>query len=168
MNNPYFRNPYNGFADTLPSGPPTTQEAIWQKISDREERIAYLLEHGEAFWLPVALSIGTTPVAGTPFSRITTAVDFDLLIVDAWCDLRLSQIELRDSARNRLLTNGPTQIAAVAGLTNSTQAVARLYGWRKPYLLPARAQIAMTITADGTESNGNWAFICLQPPAYNA
>lgn len=168
MRNPFFTYPYNGIGDTLPAGTPTTEQAVYAQIQNREERIRYLLEHGEIFWLPVALSIGTTPAAGTTFQRITTAVDFDLLLIDAWCDIRLSQIELRDSARNRLLTNGPTQIAAIAGLTNSTQTSSRLYGWRMPYLLPARAQVALTVTADGTESNGNWSFICLQPPAYSA
>jgi len=166
--NPFFQYPYSGINDTLPGGTPTTEMAIAQNIADREARINYLYEHGESFWLPVSLSIGTTPAAGSTFNFVTTVVDFDLLVVDAWSSLSLSLIELKDSARNRLLTNGPTQIAAIAGLTNATVSNSRLYGWRKPYLLPARAQIALTVTANGTESTGNWTFLCLQPPAYNA
>jgi len=165
--NPFFAYPYSGMNDTLPQGPISTEEAIGQNIANREARIQYLLEHGESFWLPVSLAIGTTPAAGTTFNFVTTVVDFDLLLVDAWSSLSLSQIELKDSARNRLLTNGPTQIAAIAGFTDSSKTASRLYGWRKPYLLPARAQISLTVTANGTESTGNWAFICLQPPAYN-
>lgn len=166
--NPFAQYPYNGISDTLPGGVASTQEAIYGKIADREARVQYLLEHGEAFWLPVSLAIGAAPAAGTTFNFVTTVVDFDLLLVDAWSSLRLSTIEMKDSARNRLLTNAPVQIAAIAGFTTSTYTASRLYGWRKPYLLPARAQINLAVTADGTESTGNWAFICIQPPAYNA
>lgn len=166
--NPFNQYPYDGIGDTLPGGSLATQEAIYNKISDREARVAYLLEHGEMFWLPVALTIGTTPAAGSTFNFVTTVVDFDLLVIDAWSSLSLSQIEIKDSARNRLLTNAPAQIAAIAGFTNAAASMSRLYGWRKPYLLPARAQLSLTVTANGTESSGNWAFLCIQPPAYNA
>lgn len=168
--NPFFRYPYSGINDTLPGGNISTQEAIYGKISDREARAKYLLEHGEPFWLPVSLAIGSTPAAGTTFNFITTAVDFDLLVINAWSSLRLSQVEIKDSARNRLLTNGPTQIAAIAGFTTSvaTYTQSRDEGWWRPYLLPARAQFALTITVDGTESTGNWSFLCLQPPVYEA
>jgi len=168
--NPYFQYPYSGMNDTLPNGSLSTQEAIYGKIDDREARVRYLLEHGEPFWLPVSLAIGSTPTAGTTFSFVTTAVDYDLLVVNAWSSLRLSQLEIKDSARNRLLTNGPTQLAAIAGFTTSVASYtsSRDEGWLKPYLLPARAQFALTVTADGTESTGNFTFLCLQPPAYSA
>lgn len=165
--NPFFKYPYNGMSDTLPGGNAMTREAIQQKISDRDERSRYLYEFGEPFWLPVSLAIGSSPTAGSTFNFVTTAVDFDLLVIDAWSQLRLSQIEIKDSARNRLLTNGPTQIAAIAGFTTSAYTMSHFLGWFRPYLLPARAQFAVTVTADGTESTGNFAFVCLQPPAYS-
>lgn len=156
--------------DSLPGGASEVQDLIAQRISDREARIQYLLDHGEAFWLPVSLAIGATPAAGTQFSFVTPVQDFDLLLVDAWSSLRLSGIELKDSARNRLLTNGPVQIAAIAGFTTTAASytTSRDSGWIRPYLLPARAQVALNVTADGTESTGSFTFICLQPPVYNS
>ena len=168
--NPYFEYPYAGFqgvGDTMPNGTPETVDLMEQRVMDREARILYLKEHGEPFWLPVLLGLGTTPAAGTTFQSITSAVDFDLLIVGAHADLRLSRLELRDSARNRLLTNGPTLFSAITTFSTSTYTMDRDY-WFREYLLPARSQMAITVTADGTESNGNLAFLCLMPPTYNA
>lgn len=154
----------------MQQAPAVTEDVIAQYISDREARTNYLLAHGETFWLPVSLAIGSSPAAGTQFQFSTPTQDFDLLIVDAWSSLRLSTIDIKDSARNRLLTNGPVQLAAIAGFTTATATytTSRNTGWIRPYLLPARATINLNVTADGTESTGNWAFICLQPPVYNS
>ncbi len=144
-----------------------TVEAVAAALTAREQRIQYLLEHGEPFWLPVALGLGTTPAAGTQFQSVTTSVDFDLLVIGADCTIFLSTIEIRDSARQRLLTNSTTSIGAIADFqVTGTLNQFRSY-WYKPYLLPARSQFALTVTANGTESNGDWTFYCLQPPIYN-
>lgn len=165
--NPFAQYPYSGIGDTFPAGDCETINAIDFKVRDREDRIRYLVDHGEPYWLPVQLGLGTTPAAGSTFSSVTPAVDFDLLLVGLHSDLRLSLAELRDSARNRLLTNGPTLISAIATFTTSAYTMDRGFFFRH-YLLPARAQLAITITADGTESNGRFNFLCLQPPAYSA
>ena len=46
------------------NGSPDMQ-AVANAVTDRENRVRFLLEHGEMFWLPVALGLGTTPAAGT-------------------------------------------------------------------------------------------------------
>jgi hypothetical protein len=172
MNNPFLQYPAidEGFQisqDSMPNADPTTVDLMSQRVQSRELRIDYIKQHGEPFWLPVLLGLGTTPAAGTVFPSITLAQDFDLLIIGAHSDLRLSRVELKDSARNRLLTNGPVLFSAITTFTTSTYTMDRDY-WFREYLLPARSQIAITVTADGTESNGNLAFLCLQPPNYNA
>lgn len=145
-----------------------TLEAVAEAVSKREARVAYLLEHGEMFWLPVALGLGTTPAAGTQFQSTTTSVDFDLLVIGADSSIFLSSIDIRDSARQRLLTNSTTPIGAIADFqVSGTLNQFRSY-WYRPYLLPARSQFALTVTANGTESNGVFSFYCLQPPIYNA
>lgn len=169
--NPFLTYPgqegFENAQDSMVNSDQMTVGLMQQKVMSREARINYLKEHGEPFWLPVLLGLGTTPAAGTTFPSITLAQDFDLLIVGAHCDLRLSSIELKDSARNRLLTNGPVLISAITTFTTSTYTMDRDY-WFREYLLPARSQIGIVTTADGTESNGKLAFLCLQPPNYNA
>lgn len=171
MDNPFLQYQVDeGFQisqDSMPNADGQTVDLMQQRVASREARIQYIKDHGEPFWLSVLLGLGTTPAAGTVFPSITLAQDFDLLIVGAHCDLRLSQVELKDSARNRLLTNGPVLFSAVTTFTTSTYTMDRDY-WFREYLLPARSQIAVTVTADGTESNGKLAFLCLQPPNYNA
>lgn len=142
--------------------------ALDQVISAREERVQFLLRHGEIFYLPVALGLGTTPSAGSTFQAVTTSVDFDLLIIGAECTIFKSTIDIRDSARQRLLTNSPTPIGAIADFAVSGSLTMNRNYWRSPYLLPARSQFAITTTADGTESNGTLTFYCLQPPVYNS
>ncbi len=144
-----------------------TLDAVAAAINDREERVHYLLEHGEMFWLPVSLGLGTTPAAGTQKQSVTTAVDFDLLIVGADATIFLSTIDIRDSARQRLLTNAPVPIGAIADFQVSGSLNQFRSNWYRPYLLPARSQFALTVTADGTESNGVLTFYCLQPPVFN-
>lgn len=169
--NPFLTYPgqqgFENAQDSMVDPNAITVGLMEQRVMAREARITYLKEHGEPFWLPVVLGLGTTPAAGTVFPSITLAQDFDLLIVGAHCDLRLSSIELKDSARNRLLTNGPVLISAITTFTTPTYTMDRDY-WFREYLLPARSQIGITVTADGTESNGKLAFLCLQPPNYNA
>jgi len=134
----------------------------------RNQRVAFLLEYGEMFWLPVSLGLGTAPAAGTTFNSTTTSVDFDLLVIGAGSTLKLSTIDIRDSARQRLLTNALTPIADIADFHISTTLTPFRSSWPRPYLLPARSQFALTVSADGTESNGVLTFYCLQPPTYNA
>lgn len=145
----------------------TDVDAVAAAINEREQRVADLLQHGEMFWLPVSLGLGTAPSAGTTFQSVTTSVDFDLLVVGADCTIFLSLIDIRDSARQRLLTNGPTPIGAIADFQVSGTLNQFRNNWYRPYLLPARSQFAITVTADGTESNGVLTFYCLQPPVYN-
>lgn len=145
----------------------TDVDAVAAAINQREQRVSDLLLHGEMFWLPVLLGLGTTPAAGTTFQSVTTSVDFDLLIVGAACTIFLSSIDIRDSARQRLLTNGPTPISTIADFSVSGSLNQFRNNWYRPYLLPARSQFALTVTANGTESNGVLSFYCLQPPVYN-
>lgn len=145
----------------------TDVDAVAAAINAREQRVDDLLAHGEMFWLPVSLGLGTTPAAGTTFQSVTTSVDFDLLIVGADATIFLSLIDIRDSARQRLLTNGPTPIGAIADFQVSGTLNQFRNNWYRPYLLPAKSQFALTVTANGTESNGVLTFYCLQPPVYN-
>jgi len=145
----------------------TDLDAVAAAINQRQMRVQDLLENGEVFWLPVSLGLGTTPAAGTTFQSVTTSVDFDLLVVGAECTIFKSSIDIRDSARQRLLTNGPTPIGAIADFQVSGSLNQFRNNWYRPYLLPARSQFALTVTADGTESNGILSFYCLQPPVYN-
>lgn len=149
-----------------PGGTELTRQALDQKVLARDERSRWLWEFGDSFWLPIALSIGTTPASGTQFVRSTTATDFDMLVIGAHSDLRLSSVVILDTARNRLLTNATTLISALATFTTSFT-MNRAY-WQRPYFLPARSQLQVTVTADGTESNGTFVFLCLQPPNYTA
>lgn len=142
--------------------------SVADAIRQRQERVQYLQEQGEMFWLPVSLGLGTTPASGTQFQSVTTSVDFDLLVIGADCTIFISTIEIRDSARQRLLTNSTSPIGAIADFqVSGTLNQFRSY-WYKPYLLPARSQFALTVTANGTESNGILTFYCLQPPIFNS
>jgi hypothetical protein len=140
------------------------QSATQDYLNARAQLSQNLWQYGEPFWLPVALGLGTTPAAGLQFTAVTTAVDFDLLIVAAHVDLKLSSLEIRDTARNRLLTNGPTLASALATFTTSSLTMDRSLWVNGFYLLPARAQLAIITTADGTESGGRLTFLCKQPP----
>lgn len=155
------------------SAPPQSQgmaqgfncDLFSQNLREREEWVRFLLEYGEMFWLPVSLGLGTTPASGSNFPSNTNSQDFNLLIVGADCTIQLSTIQIIDSARNRALTNGAVPIGAIADLqTPTATTIFRTY-WRRPYLLPARSQLNLTVTANGTESNGTMTFYCLQPPA---
>lgn len=144
------------------------EDPLSRNIQEREARIRFLLEHGEMFWLPVSLGLGTTPAAGTTFPSTTTSVDFDLLVVGADCTIFKSTIEINDSARQRLLTNATTPIGAIADFQVSSTLNMFRNNWYRPYLLPARSQFKLNVTADGSESNGVFTFYCLQPPVFNA
>jgi hypothetical protein len=153
----------------------TTEDALMDAVCAREARVNFLLEHGEPFWLPTSLGLGTTPAAGTQFQSTTTSVDFDLLVIGAESTLYKSTIDIRDSARQRILTNAPTPIGAIAdfqintGAANAPASQMQFRNfWYKPYLLPARSQFAYTVAADGTESNGVFTLYCLQPPTYTS
>lgn len=171
MRNEFFPYGTRGMQELTPGGlTMQATQAIGQQVMERKQRSDFLQQYGDVFWLPVELAIGTTPAAGTQFTRITNNVEFDLLVVGAICNLRLSDIQIVDSARNRALLNAPAPIWMVcqwvtttASYTNSCWA-----NWVAPYYLPPRSQFSVTITADGTESNGDLVFICKQPPTTQA
>jgi hypothetical protein len=146
----------------------TADDALAAAVCAREVRVAFLLEHGEPFWLPTSLGLGTTPASGTLFQSTTMSVDFDLLIVGGDCTIFLSTIDIRDSARQRILTNSTAPIGALFDIQVSGTLTQYRNFWYKPYLLPARSQLAYTVTANGTESNGILTLYCLQPPTYTS
>ena len=155
-----------GLSDTVS---PQALSAVQQAVQDRNNRVADLLQYGEPYWLPVSLGIASpAPAAGTQNTVLTNNQDFDLLIVGAQCSLRLSTIEIVDSARNHSLTNGTAPIPSFAQVVQSSAGgvVGFPWDWVKPYLLPAKAQLRLVITADGTETGGTLTFRCLQPPTY--
>ena len=167
---PYSHAPRGlyGLGADMPAPQTQVQQATQSYLNQRQQLVQLLWQWGEPFWLPVSLGLGTTPAAGLQFTAITTAVDFDLLIIGSHCDLALSSMEIRDTARNRLLTNGPTLSTAVNTVVKDTSALPVTMN-RDPwlngcYLLPARAQLQIVTTADGTESNGKLTFLCKQPP----
>ncbi|OQB32220.1 MAG: hypothetical protein BWY07_01979 [Candidatus Hydrogenedentes bacterium ADurb.Bin170] len=147
---------------------PSLCDPLSESVMRRHQRIDFLLREGEPFWLPVSLGLGTTPTAGRQFQSVTTPVDFDLLLIGAAATIFKSSIDIRDSARQRILTNAPTPIGHIADFNVSGSLVANRNFWDKPYMLPARSQIAITVTADGTESDGIFTFYCLQPPTYSS
>ena len=51
-----------------------------------------------------------------------------------------------------------------ASTPGASGAISERWNWPRPYLLPARSQLQITVIADGTETGGNITFICLQPP----
>lgn len=139
--------------------------ALQAQVDSRFARVRELLEYGEIYWLSFQLGIAAgPPAAGTQNVVLTPNQDFDLLIVGANCDLYKSKIEIVDSARNRLLTNGATLISSIASTPGASGAIQPIWEWHRPYLLPARSQLRITVTADGTETGGNMSLICLQPP----
>jgi hypothetical protein len=164
--NRFYRH---GFGDEqpLPSPSQFNAAALDQRIRERDARIQFLLEHGDPYFLPVSLGLGSTPAAGTRFNAATTPLDFDVLIVGAYSTLRFSTISIKDSARSRDLTNDTTPIAAIANFATTSVAMTRDY-WKRPYLLPSKSILSFVTTADGTESNGTLVFICHQPPSYQA
>lgn len=147
------------------NGPALDCGLLGQVLQEREKWVKFLAEHGEMFWLPVSLGLGTTPASGTNFLSNTNSQDFNLLIVGADCTIQLSTIQITDSARNRALTNSTVPIGAIADLQTSTATTIFRTYWPRPYLLPARSQLNLVVTANGTESNGTLTFYCLQPPA---
>ena len=140
---------------------------IDKQIQDRVDRIEYLKKYGETYWLPVSLGIASgPPAAGTINQVISNNQDFDLLIYAAFCTLRLSTIEIIYSARSRALTNGTCPIPAIAQFVTTAGVISYPFEWEVPYLLPAKAQFKITVTADGTETGGTLVFKCKQPPVY--
>lgn len=166
--------PYYGFGDELPPPPSPSQinmQALDTQIRQRAERLRFLLEFGEPFFIPVSLGLGTTPAAGNKFTSSTTPLDFDVAIIGCWSNLRLSTVEIKDSAKGRTLTADTTPISSVANFNSSSVAQTRDYfggPYKRPYLLLSKSIITLVTTADGTESNGNFVFYCLQPPSYQA
>lgn len=140
---------------------------IDKQIQDRKDRIQFLKDYGEIYWLPVSLGIASpAPSAGTTNQVINNNQDFDLLLYAAYCNLRLSSIEIVDSARNRAITNGTVPIPAIAQFVTAAGVISYPFDWESPYLLPAKAQLKITVTADGTETGGTLVFKCKQPPVY--
>lgn len=141
--------------------------AIDKQIQDRKDRIDFLMQYGEVYWLPVSLGIASpAPAAGATNQVISNNQDFDLLMYAAFCTLRLSSVEIVDAARNRAITNGTVPIPAIAQFVTTGGVVGYPFEWEAPYLLPAKAQLKITVTADGTETGGTLVFKCKQPPVY--
>lgn len=146
---------------------PQILTAIDQQIQDRQDRIKFLKDFGEIYWLPISLGIASpAPAAGTINVVLSNNQDFDLLLCAAFCDLRLSKIEIIDSARNRALTNGAVPIPAIAQFVTTAGVIGFPFEWETPYLLPAKSQLKINVTADGTETGGNLVIKCKQPPVY--
>ncbi len=156
----------NGLGENAPNNPEQIGLAALQnQVDSRFARMEELLRFGEIYWLSFGLGIASpAPAAGTQNVVLTPNQDFDLLIVGANCDLYKSKIEIVDSARNRLLTNGATLLSSIASTPGASGAIQPIWEWHRPYLLPARSQLRITVTADGTETGGNFSLICLQPP----
>lgn len=138
---------------------------VQTQVDNRFKRIEELERYGEQYWLSLDLGIASpAPAAGTQNIIVTPNQDFDLLIIGANCNRYLSKIEIVDSARNRLLTNGATLISSIASTPGASGAIQPVFYWARPYLLPAKSQLRITVTADGTETGGSLTFLCLQPP----
>lgn len=147
--------------------PPSQEilQAVDDQVRNRFRRVNELLQFGESYWLSLDLGIASpAPAAGTQNIIITPNQDFDLLIIGANCNRYLSKIEIVDSARNRLLTNGATILSSICSTPGANGAIQPIFEWHRPYLLPARSQLRITVTADGTETGGSLTFLCLQPP----
>lgn len=158
-----------GEAQAMPSPVPDQEVlgAVNAQIQDRLMRINYLLEKGESFWLPVSLGLPSPAAsAGANYTVTSNNQDFDILIVGALANLSLSSVEIVDSARNRALTNGAVLIPTLAQVVKGTSVITFPFDWKKPYFLPAKAQLRITTTADGTETGGYLNFRCLMPPVY--
>ena len=156
-----------GLADSNALTQPQILSAVDQQILDRQNRIQFLKDYGEIYWLPISLGIASpAPAAGTINVVLSNNQDFDLLLMSAYCDLRLSKIELIDSARNRALTNGAVPIPAIAQFVTTAGVLSYPFEWEAPYLLPAKSQLKNNVTADGTETGGNLVIKCKQPPVY--
>lgn len=151
------------FGDT-PARP--DMASINAAVQARFDRIAQLQQWGEPFFLVVSLGIAAgPPAAGTQNTQFSANQDFDLLIIGAECTLRNSTINIIDSSRNHSITSGSAPIPSFANNVNSTLST-QPFDWPRPYLLPAKAQLQLVITADGTETGGTLTFRCLQPPTY--
>ena len=156
-----------GLADSNALTQPQILSAVDQQILDRQNRIQFLKDYGEIYWLPISLGIASpAPASGTINVVLSNNQDFDLLLCAAFCDLRLSKIEIIDSARNRALTNGAVPIPAIAQFVTTAGVIGFPFEWETPYLLPAKSQLKINVTADGTETGGNLVIKCKQPPVY--
>lgn len=134
-------------------------------VRARRDRVQQLLDDGDQYWLHVDLTIGPTPAAGTRSTFTVDAIPFDILLVGAHSNLRLSRIEVQEKSRTRSLTNAPVLLSALATFTVTSLTMNRA-AWKRHYFLPANSQLQITITADGTESSGYLDFEALQPPTY--
>ena len=150
------------FGDT---GGTPDMTAINAAVQARFQRINDLQQWGEPFFLVVSLGIASGAAAGTQNTVFSNSQDFDLLIISAECTLRLSTINIIDSSRSHSITSGSAPIPSFANSVTSALAT-QPFDWARPYLLPAKAQLQLINTADGTESGGTLTFRCLQPPTY--
>ncbi len=158
----------DGDAPTLAPTPDNqVLQGLDQQIQNRKQRSIFLEQYGEPFWLPVSLGLPSPAAsAGATYSATSANQDFDLLLIGAECSIRLSTVEIIDSARNRALTNGAVPIPSFAQIVTSGGVITFPFDWSKPYFLPAKAQLRITTTADGTETGGTLTFRCLMPPVY--
>lgn len=167
MGNTFFAPQFRraGLAGVGDPPSPDLLNAVDEQVRNRFKRVDELLAYGESYWLSLDLGIAAgPPAAGTQNIILTPNQDFDLLIVGANCNRYLSKIEIVDSARNRLLTNGATLLSSICSTPGASGAIQPIFEWHRPYLLPARSQLRITVTADGTETGGSLTFLCLQPP----
>lgn len=141
------------------------ERGIDQFVRARQNRIEELRSVGDQYWLHVDLTIGSTPVAGTRFTFTCDAIPFDLLLVGAHSNLRLSRIEVQEKSRTRSMMNAGVLLSAFATFSVASLTMDRAT-WFKHYFLPANSQLQVVIIADGTESSGYIDFEALQPPTY--
>lgn len=154
-----------GFRDNSP--PPTKAEfsdAMSATLQARLDTVAELLQIGEPYYLNVSLGIAAAAAQGDQVVVVTQNQDFNLLVVGASCDIYSAQVEIIDSSRNKLVTNGSVPIVHIANCVNSS-VVVQQWDWARPYLLPAKAIFTITVTRGAVdEQDGELTFRCLQPP----
>ena len=155
-----------GLGDTPPGVPNQfTNQVIADQIAWRLNRTEELLQQGEIYFLSLSLGIASpAPAAGTQNIISTPNQDFDLLIIGVNCNRYLSSVQIYDTARNRNITNGNSLISSLASTPGANGAISERWNWPRPYLLPAKSQLQIAVTADGTETGGSITFYCLQPP----
>lgn len=154
-----------GFRDTAPA-PTQAQfsDAMSDALQKRMNRVAELLQIGEPYFLNVALGIAAAAAQGDQVIVVTQNQDFDLLVVGATADIYSATVEIADSSRNKLVTNGTVPISHIANCVNSSVQIQQ-WDWARPYLLPAKAIFTITVARGPVdEQDGELTFRCLQPP----
>lgn len=156
-----------GFRDVVEQAAQQSNQQIANSITtaiqNRFALVDQLLEWGEPYYLPISLGIPAGALDGATNQVVSNNQDFDLLIIGAASTIYKSSIEILDSSRNKLLTNGSVPISSLASFASGS-VVVQPWNWSAPYLLPAKAILNITVTADGTESGGVLTLRCIQPP----